>query len=694
MNDISSRSEEVFVGLCIEIGTPSKVRIRREVGEIKDAVNNLLWASKGVESMTNGSEREGIRQATSDMDIMIMIPNHKVICNVYQISLYQTRRQTIILMECEDAPPGYSRLRLMTPSVDKRVIFSLILINDGMYVSSSRFHSDCSNWFQNNNVPYVSVRKHGPCAFINHPMQKFDYAFCFRSHHWPIVALPWIRRCREKRWPPECVISSIIKIGCHVVPIGSSPFHSGNDIEWRISFSMAEHRLIFSMNHCQLLCYCLMKIFFKEVINKNGHDDEDPSICSYFLKTVVFWVIQNNNYLQWIPCNLLTCSWTCFKLLIFWVYKGECPNFFIPQNNMFRGKIVGHIQATLFDKLNDLYCKGISCLLSCPSVANFLNYLKMQRLSVERSCGMQVKTTVSTNESIIMSDVKLEKYLYLQLSAITLLMRENKKEFVRSFTLLERISNAHLTPYQEIAVQVYFSSWLRRFAWVVINPNMPNISNKWRAYFSNKACNIMRLSCKIGFASDILYVAMYYYRDCRYEQSLKCLQRAEKRMSEPYVIYRSSRLDEEMYRRAMAGLSLGAKMRKSVMTEIFLQDTNTYITELALEQRYNIFISPLVMLHFLSVLNHHKLGDTIRARKNKNELQNLLLGKGGKFDIPLEMRDISWHILGICQQTIGDDKGAFKSYQLSLAEPSYRNARKATIARIAIILFRLFSEKP
>ena len=133
---------------------------------------------------------------------------------------------------------------------------------------------------------------------------------------------------------------------------------------------------------------------------------------------------------------------------------------------------------------------------------------------------------------------------------------------------------------------------------------------------------------------------MYYYRDCRYEQSLRCLQRAEKRMSEPYVIYRSSRLDEEMYRRSMAGLmSLGAKMRKSVMTEIFLQHTNTYITELALEQRYNIFIFPFVMLHFLSVLNHHELGDTIMARKNKNELEKLLRN-GGKFNIPWDIRDI------------------------------------------------------
>ena len=56
----------------------------------------------------------------------------------------------------------------------------------------------------------------------------------------------------------------------------------------------------------------------------------------------------------------------------------------------------------------------------------------MQRLLRARYFDMQsmkqVKTTVSTDESIIISDVELEKYLYLELSAITFLMRvENKK---------------------------------------------------------------------------------------------------------------------------------------------------------------------------------------------------------------------------------------------------------------------------
>ena len=106
----------------------------------------------------------------------------------------------------------------------------------------------------------------------------------------------------------------------------------------------------------QFLFYLLFKIFLKEVINSNGNES---CSCFYFMKTIVFCVIQNDNHMAWVPENLLMCFWTCFKLLISWVNRGESPNFFIPQNNMFRVKVVGQNQVSLFDQLFGLYCKGI-----------------------------------------------------------------------------------------------------------------------------------------------------------------------------------------------------------------------------------------------------------------------------------------------------------------------------------------------
>ena len=123
------------------------------------------------------------------------------------------------------------------------------------------------------------------------------------------------------------------------------------------------------MNHCQFLCYGLLKIYLKEVINST---ENESCLCLYFMKTVVLWVIQNDTHLAWVPENLLMCFLACFKLLISWVHRGECPNFFIPQNNMFRVKVVGQNQVAVFDQLFGLYCKGISCLLISPTIAKYL----------------------------------------------------------------------------------------------------------------------------------------------------------------------------------------------------------------------------------------------------------------------------------------------------------------------------------
>ena len=43
--------------------------------------------------------------------------------------------------------------------------------------------------------------QHGPCAAINHEGQEPDYAYFFRSHHWPYLALLWIQKCQVKYWP-------------------------------------------------------------------------------------------------------------------------------------------------------------------------------------------------------------------------------------------------------------------------------------------------------------------------------------------------------------------------------------------------------------------------------------------------------------------------------------------------------------
>ena len=81
-----------------------------------------------------------------------------------------------------------------------------------------------------------------------------------------------------------------------------------------------------------------------------------------------FLWIQGNPIPFWCPQNFLVWFWSCFKLLIKWVYEGGCPNFFIPQNNMFLSKVHDSAQRSLFLKLTHLCEQGLASLLHSPSI--------------------------------------------------------------------------------------------------------------------------------------------------------------------------------------------------------------------------------------------------------------------------------------------------------------------------------------
>ena len=129
----------------------------------------------------------------------------------------------------------------------------------------------------------------------------------------------------------------------------------------------------------------------------------------------------------------------------------------------------------------------------------------------------------------------------------------------------------------------------------------------------------MKLAVKIGCISEIVYLALYYYSDCHYKQSLRCLQKALERLTLPYTVCFGFN-NEEMYKRAMKGRSLLDRMRKVIIYEITLCSGYAYVRELIPEQMTNIAngagilsIPPLVMVHMLFVLNHHTLGNAVNS---------------------------------------------------------------------------------
>ncbi|XP_062595445.1 uncharacterized protein LOC134256798, partial [Saccostrea cucullata] len=330
-------SVSVYWALHKIVGSPHQVAMRRDLLDIVNILDNHTRAIV-VSSCISGSSGEGFRLNDSDVDIINWPNNHRVIWDLSQVQYYNVRKCGLIVADSSDSPPGYTLLCLpkLNTWLSNNILFSCIRMNDRYYVSSC-LHKE----YVSSLVLSASVI-HGPCSFHVSKHFDFDHANCFAYDFWPPSASTWIDRCHSHSWPKPRVVHDIITSGCHVVAVG---YRLGNhqDNEWRISLSKAEKRLVHTMNHCQFLSYGLLKLFLNEVINFKLND-ESKLLCSYHVNTANFWMLQENIMSQWNPQNLLECFWICFKLILNWVYEGVCPNFFIPENNMFLTKIYGHSQ--------------------------------------------------------------------------------------------------------------------------------------------------------------------------------------------------------------------------------------------------------------------------------------------------------------------------------------------------------------
>ncbi|XP_062592537.1 uncharacterized protein LOC134253978 [Saccostrea cucullata] len=674
-------SESVFVGLCHIVGTSQVVAMRRDVVDTWVMVKNQVNTSDKVCRMLSGSHREGFRLKGSDIDEMYWRNDQRVIWELSQSQYYNTRRHEPILCDCSDSPPGFTLLYLLSPSMYIEIQEACVRMNNRYYISSSKHRQIFLSVVS---LPY-KLTPHGPCVSGTFGTQEFDQAYCFVSDFWPPSASSWIDRCHS--WPPPHVVDDIVKNGCHFVAIGHK-LGNHEDHEWRISFSLAEQKLVYVMNHCQFLTYGLLKLFLTEIINNEVSDDK--LLCSYHMKTTVFWVIQQNTIPHWCPQTLLGSFWVCFKLILKWVYEGVCPNFFIPGNNMFLSKIHGIKQQQLFRRLSELYEKGLAFLLHSPSIRSFIIDVLYNP-----------RNSICTNDHTLISEFEFDKNVIEEIQRHCLIPAklDIQKLCIRYLHTIEQMIGSHLlTQYQVIMLQKFTATFLQ-FTAFKLHMETYTSDNKLRYRVDKMSCRMLKLTAMFGCIADMLYIAMYYYKTLRYMEALSILEMIKVKLAQPYAMYMvmyMGYVDTEMYikvvwgqstkmRQAVAEVPWSTKIRQAGI--IRLDNEIHYISELIPEQqstlqnhRFSLIVPPCILLYMLEILCYRHV-DTMRAQTALDDLQTLVHYDQGQF-IPLHLRDISWQILGICQQVTGNLQAALYSYQQSLRQIPYNNIQTATEMRI------------
>nr|XP_022298625.1 uncharacterized protein LOC111107635 [Crassostrea virginica] len=664
---VQTISESVYVGLCLKIGTPQQVAIRREVVDIRELLEHKVISNDYLVRMVSGSRREGFRFTDSDQDSMYWSNYNQVLWDFSQSTLYNTHRYTLILCDSSESPPGFTLLWLPLERARKRVLSSCVRINGALYISSAMYrHNTCTLIRPDSTV-------HGPCSSGRLGGDfEYDNAHCFVSDFWPPSASSWTDRCHS--WPPPQVVDDIVRSGCHFVAIGHK---LGNhaDNEWRISFSQAEQKLVYAMNHTQFLTYGLLKLFVKEF--NRGKIEEEKLLCSYHMKTAIFWAIQGNTIDHWCPQNLLAGFWVCYKLLLKWVYEGVCPNFFIPENNMFLNKVHGVAQRNLFTQLNGLYEKGITFLLQNPSISSYImTVLYDPRLSV------------CTDERTLISEVKLDRELFNEIYMRDSIPQNiNLPTCMKYLSVVEQLIISPLRQCQVPMLQKLTATVLQRSAFV-LHEMYTNTSggNKQMYIADKKSCYMLKLAAKFGPVSDLLYIAMYFYKTFRHREALSVIDMTKVKLAQPGLMY-MVQVDPERYTEAVGGRSWSYKMRHAVAYNIMLNHHICYINELTPEQQSSSLnhmkfsIIPLyLLLHMLEFLCCRHV-DPVRAQAALDDLQVLVHHDQG-LSVRVKLRDISWEILGICQQMTGNRQAALFSYRQSLRQIPFNKIDTATRHRI------------
>ena len=127
--------------LCYKIGTSQQVAIRRDIVDIRELIEHNVARSekKVMHVMLSGSQREGFRLETSDMDFMFWSNHYPVLWNFSQAQFHNTQRDILILCDSTESPPGLTLLWwLPLESATSLLSLTCIRLNGALYISGTK----------------------------------------------------------------------------------------------------------------------------------------------------------------------------------------------------------------------------------------------------------------------------------------------------------------------------------------------------------------------------------------------------------------------------------------------------------------------------------------------------------------------------------------------------------------------------
>ena len=341
-----------------------------------------------------GSRAEGIDRASDD-DFMFV--NHNVRVINQSTNTVEKENETSCFTAIH-VRPGYVHL-LSCDSLDKASDDLKLRQNDGFLRSDvvKAFMTNSDSDDNESDDFFEELAEHGPA--LTDEKHDMDFVCALPSYEWPEIAMEFRNRLREFNQPSREIIDKITTQGCLYVGVGH-PNSADRGKEWRLSFSLAEKILVRSWNDVKVKCYIAVKALCKENFNS-----QPKVICSYFIKTAIFWLSERMPERFWEKERMLSCISAIIEELLSYTSSGTCPNYFLPSNNMMdhlsheqRKDVLSKIESTM----NDLPLAILQSKLgdaTFKSSADFVTlYLILKNSDLPSNAEMQLAGINSHNK--------------------------------------------------------------------------------------------------------------------------------------------------------------------------------------------------------------------------------------------------------------------------------------------------------
>ena len=647
------------------VGTKEMIAIRQDQCKLEDCLNS---AEIGSNLYFTGSKAEGLDLPSSDVDYMFDGNNEFGIKVTQSLEESNTSLYSTFFMSTENVPIGFALLQhLHQPQMN-----SLNYVSQTMYgiryLSSDLIVRIKVSAFSDLPV-FQAVQRQGPSAEVwLTTMEKSesgtDTVFSIHCPFWPNVSSEWVQRPRHYAWPTSQDIQAITDFGFHLVPVGH-PYSDTKLIEWRISFSIAERTLAWSFNHVQMQCYAVMKIILKEFI-KLRCNPQNQVLCSYFIKTLLFWKYETTKLNFWHENNLRE----CIKYLLIefskCIQEGVLRHYFIPRFNLLSVKLTRAAQTELLQLFDIIIQSDISILKECRTLRNVWSEFLQCRENKNNIINKNRRENLLRNDQCMMENIDKAPFDELNhcssvRNAIRRVLALSCKTTLRTLVLKRCVFQMLLIPQLHTCV----------------------LGNKDVYQLCRTAQND---SCSFDISTCKLWCAIVLHKRGEFLSALNIINQILSSIP-PFAMYDESfiRTDAEQLYVDMfqdSEVTIIQKARMAWMFNMNFKKDMTHVLPLAIQiilyffsEEQNLPLSPFLCAYYLQFLCYHRMH---QYDNRDRALQQLIevVNNAKQCGIPWHSFNIAGHCLLLAGRTAQARDMFYRSYIATQSTP-YDNLNTA-----------------